>query len=298
MSESEGVGVLFSGGVDSSLAALLAQRFCSEVTLFTACAEGSHDEESVSRAARNLGLKLEIVPFDAETAWETLPELIYAIETAEQIDVEIALPFFLAARAAKASGKSILISGQGPDELFGGYAKHARLYAQKGEDALDEELRSEVRQTHKVNIARDEKAIAYNGLSPFFPYLNSQFVCDALAVPSRWKMPQDYPSERKAIFRQLAINMGLPEIIALSPKKATQYSSGSQKALSSAIAEKTKWPLRFENKSKRKLTQVVLNGIAVELGMPILGASEAEPSIDLRAARKFARKIGKTNPPQ
>lgn len=291
----ENVGVLFSGGVDSSLAALLGRRTCRKVSLFSACAKGSHDQDAASRAAQALEMELEIVPFDTDTVWETLPELVYAIETTRLADVEIALPFFIAARAAHRSGNTILISGQGTDELFGGYAKHAALFLEKGEDALDAQLRSEVEETHKVNIERDEKAIGYNGLSAFFPYLNSQFVFEALAVPSRWKISNDSPPERKAIFRELAVNMGLPDSIALNPKKATQYSSGSQRVISKAISEKVRPPPDIEKKGKVALVQAVLNRIAKEVDIPVESVSNSEMEIELKPAREFVRKIRKSN---
>jgi len=291
----ENVGVLFSGGVDSSLAALLAKNVCRNVTLFTACGKGSHDEEFVCEAAQALEMELKVVPFDKDRVWGVLPELIYAIETTRQMDVEIALPLFVAACAARASGDRILISGQGPDELFAGYARHARLFAEMGEDALDEELRSEIQETHRVNIGRDERAIGYNGLSAFFPYLNSQFVSEALEVPSRWKISPSGIPERKVIFRELAIKMGLPETLASGPKKATQYSSGSQKILSKAVSEKVKIQRDIVSLKPDRIVQLVLDKIGIELGMPIPSMPNAELSIDLDTAHEFAQKIGETS---
>jgi len=290
----ENIGVLFSGGVDSSLAALLARKICRQVTLFTACSEGSHDSDSASAAAEALDMELEIAPFDAEEAWQILPEVIYATETNRYADIEIALPFFIASRAARNSGISIMVSGQGPDELFAGYEKHVRLFMDRGEGALDNELRSEIENTNRANIERDEKAIAYNGLSAFFPYLSSQFVSEALTVPSRWKVTPGKNPERKVIFRELAINMGLPEEIALRPKKATQYSSGSQRIIRKAISEKVRLVRKSEMK-KGALEQIVIDGIAQELGMPTQGFSDVELDFDLRPVRKLVQDIQRTS---
>jgi asparagine synthetase B (glutamine-hydrolysing) len=188
-----------------------------------------------------------------------------------------------------------MVSGQGPDELFAGYEKHVRLFMDKGESALDNELRSEIKNTNRVNIERDEKAIAYNGLSAFFPYLNSQFMFEALTVPSRWKVTLGKNPERKVIFRELAINMGLPEEIALSPKKATQYSSGSQRIIRRAISEKVKSLPESQIKKKGALAQIVMDRIARELGMPIQSRSDVELDFDLGPVRRLVKEIQRTS---
>jgi asparagine synthase (glutamine-hydrolysing) len=115
--------VLFSGGVDSSLVATLVTERCENTILVTTRADQSHDENAATEAASQLGLPLHTVELNSQKIWDTLPELIHTIETSRQMDVEIALPFYLAAKKAAEKGCTTVISGQGPDELFAGYAK-------------------------------------------------------------------------------------------------------------------------------------------------------------------------------
>ena len=291
----ENVGVLFSGGVDSSLAAVIAQRVCGQVTLFTACSKGSRDCETTPPAAQALDMKLNTTSFDANTVWEMLPELIYATETSRRQDIEITLPFFIAARAARNAGIPILVSGQGPDELFAGYARHVKVFEENGEESLDSQLRSEIADTHRTNIERDERAIAYNGLSAFFPYLGSHFIFEALAVPSRWKVSPGMTPNRKVIFRELAIKMGLPEEIALAPKKATQYSSGSKGVLTKAVSQNVCVIPNGDKTKRSALIQIALDRIALEMGLPVQTASDVKLDIDLRAAHRSAQKIRTIN---
>ena len=196
--------ILFSGGVDSSLVAHLASKRCENAILISTRAEQARDKTAAVKASEMLGLPLFEVELNSKIIWENLPKLIYAIETSRQMDVEIALPFHLAAQRAEQEGCSTVISGQGPDELFGGYARHVKLYVEKGPEFLMEQLWNDVRITHEANIERDERAIAAHGVDSFFPYLDQEFARFALSIPAELKVNPDGKPQRKVIFRELA----------------------------------------------------------------------------------------------
>jgi asparagine synthase (glutamine-hydrolysing) len=259
------VGVLFSGGVDSSLVALLAQEVSQEVHLYSASSQPFHDRVAAASAAQDLSLnRIEI---NTDVVWEVLPHLLYAIESAQLMDVEIALPFYLASSHASADGISLVLSGQGPDELFAGYARHVALFENEGEKALDNQLRREVETTHETNIERDERAIAAHGIEAYFPYLSSEFVDIALSIASDMKIHLGGQPERKIIFRELARQLGLPERICVSPKKATQYSSGSSRILMKSLVENIDEMKNFPKKDQRPKAQDYLLNLASDLGM-------------------------------
>jgi asparagine synthase (glutamine-hydrolysing) len=288
-------GILFSGGIDSSLAAFLARRFCGEVTLLNTCAEGSRDSQSVTEDAKILDLKLIETRMDSESVWNILPELIHAIGRSHRMDVEIALPFFLSTKEAKILGIDDIVSGQGPDELFAGYTKHENLFIEQGEAALKEMLNDETSRIYEVDIQRDEKAISYFGLKAHFPYLDSQFMKVALSLPARWKINPEKSPSRKIIFRQLAIEMGLPLELALKPKAATQYSSGSSRILIDSVKNHV---LNFNSLSRNKaniMVQDVLNLIAFELGLPNSQLTSTHLKIDLHPTQEFVSRIQSTN---
>jgi asparagine synthase (glutamine-hydrolysing) len=261
--------VLFSGGVDSSLAGLLASKRCSNTVLISTYAKGSRDASVVLHAADLLALDVIKVPMSDKIVWDLLPEVVYATECTRRMDIEIALPFFLAAREAGRQGIPLVVSGQGPDELFAGYAKHVRLYENRGEEALEVQLRKEVSITHETNIERDERAISFCGVDAWFPYFDHEFVKLALSIPANRKIAVGKTPERKIIFRELATELGLPMELAHAPKKATQYSSGAARMLSIAISEHVP---ECRDLTKRQLNlrvQDVLNYIAKQLEMPI-----------------------------
>ena len=261
--------VLFSGGVDSSLAGLLASKQCSNTVLISTHAKGSRDASVVQHAASLLALDVIEVPMSDKIVWNVLPEVIFATECTRRMDIEIALPFFIAAREAERQGIPLVISGQGPDELFAGYARHAKFYENRGEEALEAQLRNEVSVTHKTNIERDERAISFCGVDAWFPYLDHEFVKLALSIPASRKIAVGETPERKIVFRELATELGLPMELAQAPKKATQYSSGAARVLNMAIGE---YVPECRDLTKRQLdlrVQDVLNYIAKQLGMAI-----------------------------
>ncbi|MCF2136861.1 MAG: hypothetical protein K9W43_06405 [Candidatus Thorarchaeota archaeon] len=260
-------GILFSGGVDSGLVAHLSKRFCKRTVLYSVNAESSHDAKAAARAADLLNMELRNITIDADSTWSLLPEVIYAIEDSNRMNVAIALPFMVAAKAANKDGYGILLSGQGPDELFAGYARHVKIMQERGSEALERELLHEVSITHRANLERDEKAVAYGGCDLIFPYLYNDFVSLALGIPARWKIRIEESITRKYIFRELAQELGLPKELAWAPKRATQFSSSSDKLLISAVHSNIGKPNNFSKKGSERLVQVVLDRIAQELGV-------------------------------
>jgi asparagine synthetase B (glutamine-hydrolysing) len=175
----------------------------------------------------------------------------------------------IAAKEAERQGIPLVVSGQGPDELFAGYARHTELYENRGEQALEAQLRNEVSVTHKTNIERDERAISSCGVDAWFPYLDYEFVKLALSIPASLKIALGKTPERKIIFRELATELGLPIELAHAPKKATQYSSGAARILNTAIGENVPECRDLTKKQLDLRVQDVLNYIAKQLEMPI-----------------------------
>jgi len=285
-------GVLFSGGVDSSLAALLTKTVSEDTLLISAAAPDSKDFEKTKETASALSLEHKLIQFDVETVWDILPEVIYAIETSNRMDVEIAIPFFLSAKIAKEEGCKVLVSGQGPDELFAGYARYEKSYIENGPEKVREDLWSDYSKTHEANIARDIRAIEYHGLDSFFPYLDLEFSDSALSTPIEFLLdPKSSPS-RKIIFRNLAKKIGLPEEVAYAQKHATQYSSGSSKVLQKAIATYVTDAKELSKKKTSDLVQYVLHTIAQEIGIPLGYRLKTKLSMDMEPTDRLLERVG------
>lgn len=281
-------GVLFSGGVDSSVVALRVKSVAGKGThLISVAAPESRDIKVTKRAAHRLSktqssrlpIDHTIVSFDEETVWSILPEVIYAIETTRRMDVEIAIPFFLAARWAKKEGIKILASGQGPDELFAGYARYEKSLNENGAERVAEELWNDFSVTHETNIVRDEKAIAYHGINSTFPFLDAGFCNLAFTLPIDYLLDPSKKPSRKIIFREVAKWFGVPEEIANAQKRATQFSSGSAKMLRKAVLKYVEDVKNLSKKETSILTLKVIHTIASEIGMP--GARKPKQTLDM-----------------
>ncbi len=286
------VGVLFSGGVDSSLVAFLAKKRFSRVTLYTACASEARDHNAAQEAAEVLECPITFIEMNEELIWKTLPEVVYAIERANRMDIEIATPFLLASKQARKDGLKLIISGQGPDELFAGYSRYVNIFRRAGEKALEQRLWKDISSTHDKNIERDELAVAFGGCDLFCPYLSSSFIQLAMQIPASYKVHPDDPPERKVIFRELAAEMGLDPMLANREKKATQYSSGSAKLLTESMRCNV---AELAHSTKREVYQsidLVLSEIAAQIGMlghPI--GHDTNLTINLRAVHDFKKRL-------
>ena len=223
-------GVLFSGGLDSSLVAFLASQY-SDVVLYTAGTEDSKDLEWARKVGEILGLELKEYVFTEEDVEEALPDVIFAIEEPDPMNLAIGVPIYFATKLAGEEGVRVLLSGQGADELFGGYAKYLEDpgLMEKDLDNLGER-----------NLARDDKIAMLNGVEGRYPYLAIPVLQTALRIPVDLKIRN---GTRKFILRKVAKELGLPEEITNREKKAAQYGSGSQKVLRK-IAKKRGLSLR------------------------------------------------------
>ena len=121
------VTVSFSGGIDSSLIAFIAKKYCN-VELISVGTKNSHDLEAAKTAAEQMGMKLRKVVLEPEEMVNEALELQKNLNL-KQIEVEFMLPFWI---VAKNTNDSILMCGQGADELFGGYARF-RKYGRKND---------------------------------------------------------------------------------------------------------------------------------------------------------------------
>lgn len=284
-------GILFSGGVDSSLLAHILKETSSSVQLFSASYGESRDSSHANYAAELLGIPIKTIEMTPDMIWKSLPKIIYAIESSNQMDVEIALPFYFSSMAAKESGIEMIVSGQGPDELFAGYARHVRILESEGPSSLENMLREDFSITHEANIARDERIVSINGLDIHFPYLDPRFSELALSLPVTWKIQPSRKPERKVIFRKLARDLGLDIALSNAPKKATQFSSGSSKGIRTAVVAHVKACRDMTTTMIDSIVQVVLKELGYYLGQPDGMLSTADLGIDLDPTKKLSESL-------
>jgi len=122
---------------------------------------------------------------------------------------------------------SMILLGQLADELFGGYMKYALKAKEEGGEAAREMMSQDVRACADRGFLRDEAACSAS-CEVRFPYADWAIASFASGLPLDYKIRG---GERKAILREAALELGLPEELAAAPKKAAQFSSGAAKLL-------------------------------------------------------------------
>ena len=226
-------GVLLSGGLDSSITAALAARHAAmrveeheetpawwpRLHSFAIGLEGSPDLKAAQRAAEHIGTVHHGFTFTIQEGLDALEEVIYHLETYDVTTIRAATPMFLMARKIRAMGIKMVLSGEGADEIFGGY-----LYFHKAPDlqAFHEETVRKISRLHSYDCLRANKAMAAWGVEARVPFLDKEFLDAAMRIDPADKMIRDGRIE-KQILREAFSDL-LPEEIAWRQKE--QFSDG------------------------------------------------------------------------
>ena len=226
-------GVLLSGGLDSSITAALAAQHAAmrveeheeqpawwpRLHSFAVGLEGSPDLEAAQRAAEHIGTVHHGFTFTIQEGLDALEEVIYHLETYDVTTIRAATPMFLMARKIRAMGIKMVLSGEGADEIFGGY-----LYFHKAPDAqaFHEETVRKLSRLHSFDCLRANKAMSAWGVEARVPFLDKEFLDVAMSINPADKMITPERIE-KQILRE-AFSYLLPDSIAWRQKE--QFSDG------------------------------------------------------------------------
>lgn len=192
-------GVLLSGGLDSSIIAAITQKYSKkrietdskeaawwpQLHSFAVGLEGSPDLIAAKKAADYIGTVHHEIHFTIQEALDALPDVIYHIETYDITTVRASTPMYLLARAIKSMGIKMVLSGEGSDELFGGY-----LYFHKAPNAQEfhEELVRKMSKLHLYDCLRANKSLMAWGVEGRVPFLDKEFIDIAMNLNPSDKM--------------------------------------------------------------------------------------------------------------
>ena len=226
-------GVLLSGGLDSSVIAALAAQFAESrvedydqskawwprLHSFAIGLEGSPDLAAAQAVADHIGTVHHGFTFTIQEGIDALRDVIHHIETYDVTTIRASTPMFLMARRIKAMGIKMVLSGEGSDEIFGGY-----LYFHKAPDAKEfhEETVRKVDRLHLFDCLRANKSMAAWGIEARVPFLDLAFLDTAMKLNPEAKMIKDDRLE-KQILRDAFEDL-LPEAIVKRQKE--QFSDG------------------------------------------------------------------------
>ncbi|MDD1723790.1 MAG: asparagine synthase C-terminal domain-containing protein, partial [Methanospirillum sp.] len=206
-----------SGGVDSALIAALARRPCIVVGM-----EGCHDIMQAAGVATHLDLPLHIRTVTPADISDALAEITGILEEPNPVDIAIATTQYFVAETAHDLGHERILTGQGADELFGGYARYLDTPPDRLSDVFAADFASLSRQGR-----RDQRIAGSWDTYLSMPYLDMRVVCAAGAIPPRERVQGGV---RKKPLREVAMQY-LPETMAYREKKAMQYGTGIWKEI-------------------------------------------------------------------
>lgn len=227
------VGLIFSGGVDSTILANLLKKEHDElnVNLYTVGAESSKDLIYSRKIAKQLNIPLETIVIDENIVKENLIPVLEAVEEPNLMKIGVGMTLYLATKRASEDHFSVVLSGQGADELFGGYNRYLNTFKENGPKSVEIDLINDIKHAYKVNFERDDKIANSNGVELRIPYLDETLVNFSFKIPILYKIQSSEDKLRKRILRDIALDIGLDEEITMRPKKAAQYGSGIHKIL-------------------------------------------------------------------
>ncbi|MDA8572852.1 asparagine synthase B [Flavobacteriaceae bacterium] len=226
-------GVLLSGGLDSSVTSAIAKKYAQkrvesgdttdawwpQLHSFSVGLEGSPDLAAAQKVADHIGTVHHEIKFTIQEGLDAIKDVIYNLETYDTTTIRASTPMYLMARVIKSMGIKMVLSGEGADELFGGY-----LYFHKAPNAKEfhQETVRKLDKLHMYDCLRANKSLAAWGIEGRVPFLDKEFMDVAMRINPQDKMINGERME-KWVVRKAFEDM-LPNSVAWRQKE--QFSDG------------------------------------------------------------------------
>lgn len=226
-------GVLLSGGLDSSVTSAIAKKYSQkriesgdtvdawwpQLHSFSVGLEGSPDLAAARNVAAHIGTVHHEIKFTIQEGLDAIKDVIYNLETYDITTIRASTPMYLMARVIKSMGIKMVLSGEGADELFGGY-----LYFHKAPSPKDfhEETVRKLDKLHMYDCLRANKSLAAWGIEGRVPFLDKEFMDVAMRINPKDKMIDGERMEKWVVRK--AFETYLPESVVWRQKE--QFSDG------------------------------------------------------------------------
>ncbi|MBL7124898.1 MAG: asparagine synthetase B [Dehalococcoidales bacterium] len=224
------VGVLVSGGVDSCLIAKLVNELVAdrevEVIAYTAGLANAPDIDYAESFVHDLGLRHRVRKLSIDEVEAYISKVVRAIEERDFIQIEAGIGVYAAVEMASQDGIKIIFSGQGPDELWGGYSWYPEVIKEEGYQGFQQRMWSDLERGDIETLDRENKIAMAHGVEMVFPYLDMEVIKVAMSTSPRLKVSSKNGNLGKLPHRALAERVGVPETYANRPKDAAQHGTG------------------------------------------------------------------------
>ena len=252
-------GVLLSGGLDSSVTSAIAKKYAEkriesddtqaawwpQLHSFSVGLEGSPDLAAARKVADHIGTVHHEIKFTIQEGLDAIRDVIYNLETYDITTIRASTPMYLMARVIKSMGIKMVLSGEGADELFGGY-----LYFHKAPNAREfhEETVRKLSKLHMYDCLRANKSLAAWGIEGRVPFLDKEFMDVAMRINPQDKMINGERMEKWVVRK--AFEDLLPESVAWRQKE--QFSDGVGYSWIDTLKEMVKYEVTDEQLANAK----------------------------------------------
>jgi asparagine synthase (glutamine-hydrolysing) len=220
------IGVIFSGGIDSVLIASLLLREGKNIICYCTGTKDSGDILAARSVAKELGLELKTMIITEPFIESILPEVIQNVEESGLLQVEVAIPMYMAAKMASEDTIRVMFTGQAADELFAGYPWYNDVLTESGYLRLHEKLWEDLNYLYIDTLEREDKLTMAHSIELRAPYLDRDVIHTAMRISPRLKIEGPEDNLRKRVHRQAAVELGVPPYLAFRSKDPAQSGSG------------------------------------------------------------------------
>lgn len=226
INEGEKISGLLSGGIDSTIITHVAKDLIQNLKVYTVGVEGSKDVFYAKKYAKKYGIEHEILKIDLNDLLDVLPDVIYSLETFDAALIRSSVPMFLIAQKVKElDNPEVLLTGEGGDELFGGYEYLTGLQSSQ---ALNAELTELLKVEHKTGLQRVDRIPYYFSIEARAPLFDRRLVEFAYKIPSELKICRSNSEVIKKWILRKAFENDIPDEFIWRKKQKFSNGAGSQ----------------------------------------------------------------------
>jgi diphthine-ammonia ligase len=220
----EKFGILFSGGVDSTLIAFICKKLKKDFICYSIGLENSQDLEAAMKASKDLGFKLKHKQLSLDEAEKIIKKTVNILgkDLTNVVNVGVGAVEVACFEMAKKDNVKHFFGGLGSEEIFAGYQRH------ENSNDINKECFSGLRNMWERDLLRDTAIANKYKINLLTPFLDKELIKLSSKIPSQFKIKDNM---KKYILREAALDLGLKREFAFRKKKAAQYGSNFDKAI-------------------------------------------------------------------
>lgn len=217
------IGIAFSGGIDSTLLAMICKNMNIDTTLFTVGFPDSNDIEFSKSISHKINMNHKILEIEKGDLAVITKKVKNEISCSNTSHIENCIAFSYIAKLASKNDTPVVLTANGFDELFCGY-NNFRFIFNQGSDTINKTIESKI--LNELELTNEIKQVAKEyRVSILQPFLSKGFISVAMKFPIYNKIVSNDDVLRKHIIRKIALSFDLPPEVIFRRKKAIQYGS-------------------------------------------------------------------------